>query len=116
MKAFWNWHEERVLVEQLRLMLSNVRDSFAFGVPGIFILVWLLYVPHQSLALLLWAAATLSMQSLRAWHAHQLLHTNLAARPVHRIAWEAVALNLLTGAVMGGLYWVVSGQATVTER
>jgi signal transduction histidine kinase/CheY-like chemotaxis protein len=116
MKAFWNWHEERVLVEQLRLMLSNVRDSFVFGVPGIFILVWLLYVPQKSLSLLMWASATLSMQSLRAWHAHQLLKTNLAARPVHRIAWETVGLNLMTGAFMGGLYWVASGQTSVTER
>jgi len=115
MKIPMAWNTEPVLVEQLRLVLTNIRDSFVFVVPAICVVAWWLYEPLQARALGVWAGATLGVHGLRAWHARSRLRVPTAALSARRIAWEVLGLSLCTGLCWGALQWTPFGPASVAE-
>jgi signal transduction histidine kinase/CheY-like chemotaxis protein len=105
--------EDRVLVEQLRLVLGNVGMSL---VPTIVLscgLVWLLQTEANALAMMGWAAAVMVSKLVSTYHARRVLATGIASERVHALAGTLILLNAVDGIAWGSLPWVTLDHASV---
>ena len=77
--------EDRILVEQLRLLLRNVGSALVPTVLLCILLVFALSNDSNTMALRLWGAALMSSKLLAAFHARRQLASNLTFNQAHRL-------------------------------
>lgn len=100
--------ENRVLVEQLRLMYSGLTFSILPMFTAIFFLVWTLSNGHNQTLLLLWAALLCIINASFILHArYQLEHGFLMQRPRQLVGW------LLVFFALGGTGWGLLAYAAI---
>lgn len=98
--------EDRVLVEQLRLLMMGSRNTVIPISAVIFFLVWSLSNANNILTLMAWAALAL-LSNLNFYRLSQhYLSTDIPAKQVHRTVWILMVLSAIAGALWGLLAWV----------
>lgn len=105
--------EERILVEQLRLLLGNVGTSAVstFVLAGL--LVWTLHDGTNTLGLATWALAVTSSKVLNVMHARRTLARGFTGAEAPQLVWTLMWLNAADGVAWGFLPWVTLDTATL---
>ncbi len=115
MRKLLRLDEDRVLVEQLRLLLGNVRSTV---LPSLLItaaLLWTLSNDSNALGMKLWAAAIIVLKLYAAHHAHHYLRTGISTAQAPRLVWVAMGLNAVYGVAWGALAWATLDTTTLVE-
>lgn len=110
----WRFPEDRLLVEQLRLLYGNVGSSV---IPSFLLTLLLLYTLQNDsnrTALLLWSACVLAIKLLSAVDAQRRLATPIVPGLARRLVTMLVVLHTLNGAAWGALVWVTLGNTSTT--
>ena len=105
--------EDRILVEQLRLLLGNVASAL---IPTLFLsilLVLTLSNDGNSLALRIWGVTLMSYKLIATFHARRHLASEIPFEQAHRLVWTLIVLNGLDGAIWGALAWITLDTSTV---
>ena len=113
--------ENRILVEQLRLIYANMTSSVLPMYPAILLLVWTLFNQRNRVALLLWAAVVTASntysilnarfrlsRSLEAVNAPQLLRKLWVSIGIWGASWGALAFGALGNTTPVGDIMVIS--------
>jgi signal transduction histidine kinase/ActR/RegA family two-component response regulator len=107
-------HADRLLVEQLRLVYTNIGISV---IPA-FLLALLLVLTLQNdsnlSALLLWCGAVIATKLYSAIDARRRLAQHIEPRQAHRLVTQQLLIHALDGAAWGALTWVALDGATTT--
>jgi len=105
--------EDRVLVEQLRLLLGNVGTSAisTFVLAGL--LVWTLHDGTNTLGLAAWALAVTSSKVLNVLHARRTLARGFTGEQAPKLVWTLMWLNAADGVAWGFLPWVTLDSASL---
>lgn len=98
--------EDRVLVEQLRLLLGNVGSSVIPAIMVAILLAWVLSASSDPQALTVWCAAVILSKLYSVYHAQRTLASGISFDRAPRLVWALMALNILDGAAWGALAWV----------
>ncbi len=102
--------EERILLEQLRLVMGNFRSTLpVILLPPL--LYWALSNPSNANALAWWCVATVLSNLNFQIYAMRKLASPLALAHARPIAFTLTALNLIEGLLWGLLPWFVMGTA-----
>ena len=104
--------ENRILVEQLRLIYANMTSSVLPMYPAILLLVWTLFNERNRVALLLWAAVVTATNTYSILNARFRLSRSLEvanAPQLLRKLWVSVAIG---GASWGALAFDALGNTT----
>jgi len=104
--------EDRILREQLRLVLGNVASALFPTLALSTLLVWALSPPGERVILLGWWAAMMSLKTYVYFHARRHLAADLALVPLHRLVWTSILLNALDGGLWGALAWATLSNST----
>ena len=92
--------EDRILIEQLRLIYASMTVSVAPMFPAIVLLVWILINPSNQTGLLAWAVFVSLTNSYSIFNARRNLARGLQARDATRLA-----RRLIVSVGVGGLSW-----------
>lgn len=112
-KNFLRLDEDRILVEQLRLMMNNAGSTVIPVILLTMLMLWVLSNDSNALALKLWAVAVL-MSNLNGYrYTHRCLATGIPYGHAHHVVWIMVILNAIDGALWGGLTWVTLDSSTL---
>jgi signal transduction histidine kinase/ActR/RegA family two-component response regulator len=102
-----------IKIEQLRLLLGNMRSSM---VPAILVALALGYTldrPDRRLSLWLWCAAVIISKVFATWDAQRILAGPIPPERVPRLRRWLLLLNAIDGAAWGMLAWVGLDPASV---
>ncbi|MES2950532.1 MAG: hybrid sensor histidine kinase/response regulator [Pseudomonadota bacterium] len=115
MRKLLRLDEDRVLVEQLRLLLDNVRSTVipAFLITAV--LLWTLPNDSNALSMKLWAAAVILSRLCAVYHAHRVLSAGISFAQAPGLVWALIGLNAVDATAWGALAWVALDTATVAE-
>jgi len=106
--------EDRVLVEQLRLVLGNVGSSVIPAFLLALLILWVMANPANSRALGLWCAAVILSKVGCYVHARYHLDRGIAFADADRMVWQLLLLNALDGGLWAALCWVTLDSSTMT--
>ena len=106
--------EDRILVEQLRLLLSNVGSSVIPGLLLAVLMLWVLTNSSNFFAVSIWCAAVILSKLNFYLLARRLLKTGIRFERARRFVWLLMILNALDGALWGSLTWATLDTATIT--
>ncbi len=104
--------ENRVLVEQLRLIYDNVSVSFLPMFPAIGLLVWVLINPGNRVGLLIWAATLSLSTAYSIFDARRRRAHNLSEAAAPGLVWRLMVLMAMDGAAWGSLAFSALGNTT----
>jgi two-component system, sensor histidine kinase len=104
--------EDRILVEQLRLLLNNVISALVPTVLLSILLVWALSNDSNTLALMFWGAIMMASKLFAALHARRLLRSNIPFEKSRRLVWTLIFLNIMDGLIWGSFTWVTLSTST----
>ncbi|MDQ6989775.1 MAG: ATP-binding protein [Mariprofundaceae bacterium] len=95
-------HDKRVRQKQIRLHLEQTSHGVMAGIPGVFLLAWVIY-PFNTLAVLLtWLACMILFLSYRLWWNQQQLHNlDTSGNPQH------IFKTLLVHTTLSGFAWAL---------
>lgn len=105
--------EERVIVEQLRLVLSNVGSSVVIGLLLIILLGWTLSNGSNARELAVWGAAAILPRLYLTLYARRVLASGISYEQAPRMVWKLVAFHVAHGAVWGALAWITLDTASI---
>jgi signal transduction histidine kinase/CheY-like chemotaxis protein len=105
--------EDRVLLEQLKLLLGNVGMSVIPTVLLSAMLFWTLRTDSNAVGLAVWVVAVNSSKLINAYHARQTLKRGLRPQESRALVWTLMALNAVDGVAWGVLPWVTLNDASV---
>ncbi|SFI18006.1 Signal transduction histidine kinase [Collimonas sp. OK307] len=114
MRRLLRLSENRILVEQLRLLLGNVGSSVIPALLLAVVLVWALSNDSNALGLRAWCATVVLSKLYSAYHARRTLASGIAIEHAHRLVLVLLVLNMVDGAAWGALAWVTLGTTSVT--
>ena len=104
--------ENRILVEQLRLIYRNISVSFLPMFPAIFLLAWAISNPANRVGLIVWAS-TLSLTTAYAiFDARRRLKQGFLDSEAPFLARKLVIMMAMDGAAWGSLAFGVLGNTT----
>ncbi|MBU1425671.1 MAG: response regulator [Gammaproteobacteria bacterium] len=106
--------EDRVLVEQLRLLMGNVGSSV---IPGFLLALLMLVVlsnDSNTMGLGLWCAAVILSKLNIYFLSRRNLASGIPHHRAHRLVWILMLLNGLDGALWGALTWATLDTTTMT--
>jgi signal transduction histidine kinase/ActR/RegA family two-component response regulator len=102
--------EKRILVEQLRLLMSNIAVSYIVIMLGT--LLWVLS-PNSNVSILrIWCAVALLSNLNLYRYARRHLSTGIQFHHAHRLVWTLLPLYMTTGVIWGILPWITLDTAT----
>jgi signal transduction histidine kinase/CheY-like chemotaxis protein len=105
--------EERILVEQLRLLLGHIGStlipSFLLGL----LLVLTLSNDSNTFALRTWGLTLFSAKLFATFHARRHLAMDIPFERARRLVWELIFLNMVDGFIWGALCWITLGTSTM---
>lgn len=105
--------EDRVLMEQLRLVMGNVGGSL---IPAYLLAILVMLVlSHNgnSLGLQMWCVAVILSKAVCYLHARYHLASETQPRQTHRLVAELIVLNALDGGIWGSLPWAAMDTISV---
>ena len=106
--------EDRILVEQLRLVMGNYNQAVIPVILLATLLVWSLSNDSNVMWMRLWFLAVV-LSGLNLYrHSRPYLVHGVSLDSARRVAWVLVALNAVDGLVWGLLSWVTMDTATQT--
>jgi len=105
--------DDRILKEQLRLVLGNVASALIPTFALSTLLVWALSPPGDLAALLAWWTAMMALKTVVYFHARRHLAADLSLVPPQRLVWTSILLNALDGGLWGALAWATLSTSTV---
>jgi two-component system, sensor histidine kinase len=105
--------EDRILVEQLRLLLSNIASATITTVVLSILLVWALSNDGNALALRVWAVALVSVKLLATFLARRYLALGISARQARPLVWKLIAFNVVDGIIWSSLAWITLDTSTM---
>ncbi len=111
-----NWlrlQEDRVLVEQLRLVLGNVGMSVIPTIVLSSFMVWALQTEGNTVSLVVWAAGVIASKLINAYHARRVLAEGVGANRAHALVVTLMLFNAVDGIAWGSLPWVTLDHASV---
>jgi signal transduction histidine kinase len=106
--------EERVLVEQLRLLLGNVGSSVIPAFLLAILMLWSLSNSANSTAMQIWCTAVILSKLICYFHARHHLASSISFDKAHRLTWALLVLNAVDGLLWGALAWVSLDTTTTT--
>lgn len=105
--------EDRVLAEQLRLLMGNVGSSVIPAILVSILLFWTLSNNVNTTPLALWSVAVILSKLTHYFHARHHLAAGIKFAQTHRLVWELVILHLVDGALWSVLAWVALDTASM---
>ena len=105
--------EDRILVEQLRLLLRNVHSAlvptFILGI----VLVWGLNNASNRVALETWFFVLMLSKLNAAHHASRNLKSPIPHDRTRHLVWTLIGLNMADGMIWGSLPWITLSNTTM---
>lgn len=111
---FFRLAEDRILVEQLRLLYGNLGSSVVPAVLLALLLAVSLANDHNRHELSLWCAAVIASKLHAASHARRKLVAGVPREKLRRQTAKLGLIHLVYGAIWGALAWVKLDDNTVT--
>jgi len=108
--------EDRILVEQLRLVLGNVGSSVIPAVLAAILMLWVLSNADNKVGLGLWCVVVILSKLGCYFHARHHLRTGISFRYAHLLVGQLLLLNALDAGLWAALCWVTLNTATMTGR
>lgn len=105
--------EDRILVEQLRLLLRNVNSALIITSILCTLLVLALSNDSNAFALRIWGATLVSAKLYATFHARSYLASAISAEKAHILVWELILLNFVDGIIWSSLAWITLGSSTM---
>lgn len=105
--------EDRVLLEQLKLLLENVGTSVFSTIFLSGLLVWTLANQSNTVGLAVWAGAVITSKLLNYYHARRTLQKGLSADAAPGLVRTLMLLNAADGVAWGVLPWVTLDTASL---
>ncbi|MBI5891703.1 MAG: response regulator [Nitrosomonadales bacterium] len=106
--------EDRILVEQLRLLMGNVGSSVIPGFLLALLMLGVLSNDSNALGLQAWCAAVILSKLNIYLLSRRHLASGIPLHRAHRLVWVLILLNGLDGALWGALTWATLDTASVT--
>jgi signal transduction histidine kinase len=107
--------EDRVLSEQLKLLLDNVGMSVIPTMLLSAMLFWTLRTDSNAVGLAVWALGVNASKLLNAYHARQTLQGGHLSQESRPLVWILMVLNAADGVAWGALPWVALDDASVVD-
>ena len=111
---FFRFAEDRILVEQLRLLHGKVGSSVLPDILVAFLLVITLVNETNQLGMLLWCASVTISKLYSAVHARRQLAADISRDNLHRQMGWLVFIHAVDGAAWGSLAWVTLETTSMT--
>lgn len=105
--------EDRILVEQLRLLLRNVASALIPTFVLCILLVLALSNDSNAMALRVWGVILISYKLYATFHARRYLASSIPFDQTHHLVWTLIVLNVVDGAIWGALAWVTLDTSTM---
>lgn len=96
---------DRILLEQLRLLMGNVGSSVIPAFLLAALLLWTLSNNTNKLRLQMWCASVILSKLICYLHARRHLASGIQFAQVRHLVWELMALNVVDGALWAALAW-----------
>jgi signal transduction histidine kinase/ActR/RegA family two-component response regulator len=112
--SFFRLAEDRILVEQLRLLYGNLGSSVVPAVLLAILLTITLANDNNQHELLLWCTAVIASKAYTAIHARRMLMAGIPREKVRREVAGLGVMHLVYGAIWGTLAWITLDNTTVT--
>lgn len=106
--------EERILIEQLRLLLGNVGSSVIPGFLLAFLMLYTLSNDSNSPGLEIWCATVILSKLNFYLLARRRLAASIPLNQANRLFWTLIFLNAVDGAFWGSLPWVTLDTTSTT--
>lgn len=113
-RTLWKLPEDRLLVEQLRLLYGNVGASV---IPAVLLAILLVYTLRNDAnyhALMLWCAGVIFSKLYSAIDARKHLAIDIAPAQARKLVVNLAVMHAVDGAAWGALAWVALGSTTMT--
>lgn len=107
-------HEERIRVEQIRLLLGSLGSSAIPGILVAMLMVWTLHNDSNTGALIAWCAIVTASKLVDVADARRILASGIPPQASQRLVWRLMGLHAVDGAAWGGLALVTLGNASPT--
>jgi len=108
--------EDRVLVEQLRLVLGNVGSSVIPAFLAAILMLWVLSKADNEVGLGLWCAVVILSKLGCYFHARYHLRKGMPFGYAHLLVGQLLFLNALDAGIWSALCWVTLDTASMTGR
>jgi two-component system, sensor histidine kinase len=105
--------DDRILVEQLRLLLSNIASAAITTVVLSILLVWALSNDSNAFGLRAWAVTLVSIKMLATFHARSYLASGISLDQARPLVWKLIAFNISDGVIWSSLAWITLGNVTM---
>lgn len=112
-KNILQFAESRILVEQLRLLMLNIRSTTFPVVLVSILMLWTLFNDSNASTLRLWCAAVILSHLNCYRYVHRHLSSGIQLGQTHRIAWLLMLMFAVDGTLWGLLTWVALDTATL---
>ncbi len=106
--------EDRILVEQLKLLLRNVSPAFFPTLFLVIMLIWALSNDSNAVNIRVWGAALMTFKLFVMLHARNCLSAGYSFSQPHRLVWTLMVLNGIDGLMWSGFTWVTLDSSTMT--
>lgn len=106
--------EERILVEQLRLLMGNVGSSVIPGFLLALLMLWALSNASNTWDLGMWCATVILSKLNFYLFARRHLAAGITPGQTTRLVWVLLILNAIDGALWGALTWAALDTSTMT--
>ena len=111
----WSWlrlAEDRILIEQLRLIYASMTASILPMFPAIALLVWTILSSTNLVGVLVWATVVSLTNSYSIFNARRSLARGLQAHDANRLAHRLIVSVGIGGASWGALAFGAFGDTT----
>jgi signal transduction histidine kinase/CheY-like chemotaxis protein len=105
--------EDRILVEQIRLLAGHAFKSLLPAILVALLLAWTLWTDSNAERLKLWCAAAIAAKLCATFYAHRHRTPAHAAHNPRRTVWVLLVLHAIEGAAWGALAWAALDDASV---
>jgi signal transduction histidine kinase/CheY-like chemotaxis protein len=111
-----NWlrlDENRILLEQLRLLLRNGDSAVIPVILLTLLLLWVLINDSNATALWIWTAAVIVSRLNGYLYLRRHPADSVSSGQAQRMVWMLIILNAVDGMLWGALTWVTIGMSTL---
>jgi signal transduction histidine kinase len=105
--------EDRILVEQLRLLMGNVGSSVIPAILLAIMVLWVLFNDANAVNLQIWCVAVVLSKLLCYLHARYHLAHGIRPGQMRRLVGELIILNALDGGIWASLAWATLDTSTM---